>query len=108
MALRAVYSVQIASLFPALPSQSYTVPDGVKWVVRDIDAAAAAGSGLAQLLIHNAASGVLVNFQATPGSVGVSAQWQGRQVFNPGEFLEVSVASGTWSVQISGYELTLT
>lgn len=104
---RSVYSVQILSLSPALPSQTVTVPDGVRLIVRDIDACEIGGTLPAILLVRQAATGVFWGAQRMVASQLYVAQWQGRQVFNPGETLSVQVVSGSWDIQISGYELTL-
>ena len=108
MALRAVYSVQIMCLAPMLPSNTVVVPDGVRMIIRDVDAVEVGGSTPAQLVWQGPAGNQL--WWATRSAAGAAEffQWRGRQVFNPGESVIFSVVSGTWDIQVSGYELTLT
>ena len=108
MAFRQVYSIQILSLAPALPLNTVVVPDGVRIIVRDVDAVNVSGSTGDQLIFWNAAGGAIFSVRQAHEINGLNWQWQGRQVFNPGENIIFQVVSGTWDIQASGYELTLT
>lgn len=108
MAIRPVYSVQILCVAPALPSQTVTVPDDVRIIVRDIDARAESGATGDEIAVYNAAGGILWPAKVFAGADPFHYQWSGRQVYNPGDELRVVVFAGTWSVAISGYELSLT
>jgi hypothetical protein len=107
MALRPVYSVQIMALAPALPHNFVTVPDGVRIIVRDIDAVELTGGGAGACQFVGPATNVIWAFQRGATLNTAVGQWRGRQVFNPGESFDFQAVSGTWDVQISGYELTL-
>lgn len=108
MALRPVYSIQIFSLAPALPSQAVTVPGDARIIVRDIDAFEQSGAPSVALEILNAAGGLLWNVVTSSPWTPVNFQWRGRQVYNPGQTITLKVTGGAWAVQISGYELSLT
>jgi len=108
VALRAVYSVQLMALAPALPVNTVVVPDGSRLILRDVDATEQSGATDAVAYVANAASGVLWWLETTHQPIGTSFQWRGRQVFNPGESIVFHVLSGTWGIQMSGYQLTLT
>lgn len=108
MALRPVYSIQIVSLAPALTSQTVTVPDGSRIIMRDVDARAESGATNDELAVYNAAGGILWAAKVFAGGDPFVYQWRGRQVYNPGEGIQIKVFQGTWSIQISGYELSLT
>ena len=107
MALRPVYSVQIMALTPALPLNTVVVPADSRIIVRDIDAFCESGGTGFQFSFENAAGGNLwAPVQNAFPAIG-NWQWRGRQVFNPGESITIKVFSGTWSIQMSGYELSL-
>jgi hypothetical protein len=94
------------SLSPALPSQSVEVPDGSVIVLRDIDAYESGFTPNVGLIVHNAASGRLCTFLTGSTWVSTNFAWRGRQVYNAGEFIEVSIGGGDWDIQLSGYELS--
>jgi hypothetical protein len=106
--LRPVYSVQIMSVTPALPLNTVVVPDGSRIIVRDVDAIEVSGGGTGACQLLSASGGVLWVFQRGSTLNSAVGQWRGRQVFNPGQSITFQVVSGTWDVQISGYQLTLT
>lgn len=96
------------SLAPALPINTVVVPDGVRIILRDIDAVEISGTENALLVVLNAASGYLWAADRFSEPSNFNAQWRGRQVYNPGESIVAQVISGTWVIQMSGYELSLT
>ena len=105
---RPVYSIQIMSLAPALTNNTVVVPSGVRIIVRDIDSFCESGGTGFQFSFQNAAGGNLwAPVQNSFPAIG-NWQWRGRQVYNPGESINIHVFSGAWSIQMSGYELTLT
>lgn len=108
MALRPVYSVQIMALAPALPVNTVVVPDGSVLVIRDIDLREESGTTAATSYLQNAAGGILAIWANSTENAERGFSWRGRQVFNPGESIVFHVVSGTWSIQMSGYELTST
>ena len=105
---RPVYSITIVDLAPALANNYVVVPDGVRIILRDVDAYEESGTNGTVMSVQNAAGGNLVVFQRTAATPTGPWQWRGRQVYNPGESINFHVFSGTWSVMASGYELTLT
>lgn len=107
-ALRPVYSIQVFSLAPALTDQSYTVPDGARIILRDMDARDESATAGDQIAVYNAAGGILWTAKYHAADDPWHYQWTGRQVYNPGEIIRVHVFAGAWSIQGSGYELTLT
>lgn len=104
---RAVYSVQLMSLAPVLPSQTVVVPDNVKIIVRDVDVYENSGNVNAELVVDSAAGGTLWAALWVTHPLYSGWQWRGRQVYNPGESIRVQSLVGSWSLQMSGYELTL-
>lgn len=107
MALRPVYSIQIMSLAPALTINTEVVPTGSRIIVRDIDVVEVGGIANAVIVVRNAAAGLLWAVDRGAATGNFVAQWRGRQVFNPGDSIVVQVVSGTWDIQMSGYELTV-
>lgn len=95
------------SLAPALTINTVTVPDDVRLVVRDIDAVEVSGTANSTLVVYNAAGGLLWTADRLAAAGNFNAAWRGRQVYTPGQLIKVQVVSGTWEIQISGYELSL-
>jgi hypothetical protein len=107
MALRPVYSVQLWAASPLLTNSSVQVPDNAKIVLRDIDVWESSGAANAFMYVRNAAYGVLW-LAFSPGPVNTRGySWRGRQVYNPGQYIYMVVVSGSWDVQLSGYELAI-
>lgn len=85
-------------------SWSTVVPPDEVWILRDIDAIAAADS--TQIAVQVAGVYIITLFtSAAPSGDSGHAQWTGRQVINAGETLTVAV-SGEAGVCVSGYSLT--
>lgn len=106
----AVYSIRIlatAGLTVASGFVGPIVPDGLVYVVRDIDARSNTGITGDQLAFYNQTAGILWAPQLVAGGSDEGFQWRGRQVYNPGERVMVQSFSGEWTVSISGYQLTL-
>lgn len=85
------------------------VPSGKVWVVRSAD-----------FVIQGAMQEILTGFQLTDGvghpifarlfpfaQPNSSYHWDGHQVLNESDFLEVVLSDNGWSWRISGYELSL-
>lgn len=110
MAARAVYSLRIfahAGLTNSAGTVGPIVPDGLVYVVRDIDCFNDTSSSADNLIVFNQLSGVLCNFQGDVPAGLPCWQWRGRQVYNEGEQVGVHAFVGTWGISISGYQLTL-
>lgn len=106
---RALYSLRIFSsgaLTNAAGTVGPIVPAGLIYVLRDIDAFDSTNSAADELVVFSPVAGVLLNItgpQAAP--LGVHS-WRGRQVYDEGEQVGVHAFVGTWSITISGYQLT--
>lgn len=100
-----IYSKRLLSAGGLGGSISETVPSGVIWVVRDIDAVCDSGSD-AQFEVHGAGGVTFWYAQYVPGNPDFWFGWRGRQILYAGEILTAVALSESWDVTISGYELT--
>lgn len=107
---RTVYSLRIfghAGLVTTAGKVGPIVPDNLIYVVRDMDVVERTGTRPASFFAYNGNLGILWSVESDSGDITGWHQWHGRQVFEPGEQVGVSVGVGTWSIAISGYQLTL-
>lgn len=107
---RDVYSLRIfstASLDVAAGTVGPVVPDGLVYVLRDIDAWELTGDGSTGLEVVSPTVGVLIFWQGGTTVPDRQFAWRGRQVYGPGEQVGFVVTAGIWSVTASGYQLTL-
>jgi hypothetical protein len=107
---RDVYSIRMigeASLDSSSGLIGPVVPDGLVYVVRDIDAWELTGAGSTGLEITNALGGPLLFWQGGTTVPTRLFAWRGRQVYGEGEQVGAIVTGGQWSLQVSGYQLTL-
>lgn len=82
----------------------YTVPDGKRAVLRDIDLIAT-GGGTTQISFRNETTGeALVIFTGLAELESIA--WRGRQVFYAGEVMGYYIVSGGWFLTGSGYLLS--
>lgn len=107
-----VYSAELASQGSYTGTLLYLVPPGFKTVVRDILCFHNASGGSAQIVwVGNITNQDLWWATWTSSQTGF-AEWQGRQVFEPGQQFEI-VASDSGSpvhgvsFKVSGYLLEL-
>lgn len=102
-----VYSLRIFVAQSLTASSVQHVPDGVLYVIRDIDVFCRSGGAGDALYVLGSNAQVL--WIATFARLGVSntGQWRGRQVLYPGEPLTFTPDPGTWDVTASGYQLSL-
>lgn len=105
--LRPVYSVSLLNQSPLLSGATFTCPTNARLILRDIDACARSAVSGDYLIVHSASFGYLwvVRLAATQPTA-TTYQWQGRQVFSPGETCTVN-CNGAWDIAMSGYELAL-
>jgi hypothetical protein len=82
-----------------------SVPDGLVWVVRDIDAYNRGGLG-AVLDIEFPSGALIFSAVATTLNPGPWFPWRGRQILTSGETMVIGGASGPWDCTVSGYQLT--
>jgi hypothetical protein len=107
---QAVYSLRIfatGGLSPGAGTVGPIVPTGLVYIVRDIDAFDDTAGSTDSLIVFNQTSGILLNWLGPSIAANGAYQWRGRQVYNEGEQVAVRSFGGTWSVAISGYQLTL-
>lgn len=105
-----VYSLRIAafgSLTAGTGVVGPIVPAGLIYVVRDIDAYEHTGVTDSNLFLKNAIGGFLTGFIIDSAHPTNLFSWRGRQVYSEGEQVAILVGSGTWDIQVSGYQLTL-
>ena len=107
---RAVYSLRIfshAGLTTTPAPVGPIVPDGLIYVVRDIDVVELADEVGAIMDVINPTLGPLWRVRIVTGDIPGYHSWRGRAVYGEGEQVGFSVSSGTWSITCSGYQLTL-
>ena len=100
-----IYSARLAerSAFTGGPTAVYTVPSGTLAVVRSISMSQDAGA-LSVGLVLRTGGAILAGVQAA--ALYVCQPIDLRSVLNGGEQLSFQVIAGTWSISVSGYELT--
>lgn len=106
---RPVYSTRFIQAHGLTSTASYTVPAGFIAVVRDVDTWISTPIGLNALFLHGALGQAIWQTSATIGESQYGS-WRGRQVFEPGELVEVEADVGAldaYDVTVSGYLLTL-
>lgn len=96
-----------ASITPGTPVD-VTVPDGVVWVLRDIQGLCIANANVYTAATLAVNEDVLIQWALAPNT-GIPTTWDGRLVCQPGDIIlcQVSATLTSWVFQISGYELTL-
>lgn len=91
-------------------SYTVTVPDGVAWVIRDIDVffdnESEPASWECDLLDPSHVVICIPLYIPNPTALGAH-QWRGRQVLESGCELRVITVLGRWYWSISGYVLTV-
>jgi hypothetical protein len=81
------------------------VPDDEVWIVRDVDMFA--GKQIEGAEIYLALQDVANFFAFNFGEeVQTWVQWNGRQVFEPGDYINIAVTVGNVDVMMSGYKLS--
>lgn len=106
----AVYSLRLfaaGGLTSAAGTVGPVVPAGLVYVLRDIDALEITGTRPAEWFLAGQTGVSIVNFFISAAADPGNTQWRGRQVYNTGERIGFTVATGTWSIAASGYQLTL-
>jgi hypothetical protein len=106
MATPPVYSLRIYSGTPSPSGSTVVVPAGLLYVIRDIDAVLESGSGTCVIYAQMGASAVFWYATSDPATQPRWQSWRGRQVAYTGENITFVGASGTWGLNVSGYQLT--
>lgn len=103
----AVYSTRfLAGQISSTSTLTYTVPDGYRAILRDLDVTGPVGE---QVVLVNVTADAAIFFSAiqSSGTVGWLS-WRGRQVCEPGDEIQLYAEQTTSaSATLSGYLLTL-
>lgn len=81
--------------------------DGFRMVVTNVDCSAGAGAFTPLLGFQDLASGGTWLYLLTSGVLPTSAQWSGRQAFDPGSGFKLNAHIGGWDFRVTGWLLTL-
>jgi hypothetical protein len=102
-----LYSTRFVAVQGFDGTLDYEVPSGFVAVLRDVDVYASvdAFSGPAHLRVLNIENGTIWLTQIDTDTSG-SAQWRGRQVFNPTERIRF-LTDAPYDITASGYLLTV-
>lgn len=106
---RTLYSIRIfanAGLTAAAGLVGPIVPDGLIYVLRDIDVFELTSAGSTVMFVTNPLGGELVVWQGGTTNASKVFPWRGRQVYDEEERVGFQVLSGTWAIMASGYQLT--
>lgn len=87
-------------------SVSVTVPAGLVYVLRDVDAVNQSNAG-STFAILGAVGETIWFVNPIFNANDLVAQWRGRQVFNAGESFSFTAGTGAWAFTASGYSLTV-
>lgn len=104
-----VYSTRFIQQHGLSGHASFMVPSGFVAVVRDVDSYIGTPAGFNSLYFHGAIGQTIWWTEATIGQ-SQYASWRGRQVFEPGELIDVEADVGgldAYDVTVSGYLLSL-
>jgi len=102
-----VYSQRFVAVQAATSDEVYTVPAGVRAILRDVWAAENPSTPGDTFAIENTAGG-FIYVVIFAGAQAETYFWQGRQVFEPGETIRFHVISIVgMDVTASGYLLSL-
>jgi len=102
------YSVLIAqgALAPNTNSQTYTVPAGYVYVIRDISTRQTGGSGVnTYLRVTGATPAIAASVDAPSGASG--GHWVGHLVLPSGTTFEISTQVAGNNYWVSGYQLVV-
>jgi hypothetical protein len=103
-----VYSTQLLAVKASTVDATYTVPEGFRLVLRDIDGEIEGQIDSAGSLTLLGALGQQLAYWPCPEGPNVYLSWRGRQVFNPGQTFSLLISGDTaFDAQASGYLLTL-
>lgn len=100
-----VYSTRFVAWAASMLPPAFEVPAGYVAIVRDIDVWSGGGA-MINWQVEVIEGAKFAAGQFTIESIAQTAQWRGRQVLEPGEFLEFQ-SDGPTDGLISGYLLGL-
>jgi hypothetical protein len=102
-----VYSTRLFEALALTTNVGYTVPAGVRAVLRDVDIFIGAHGTETAFAILGGMGQVIWYVDVASATTGQSFQWRGRQVFNPGDIISFVASANGVDVSASGYLLTL-
>lgn len=82
-------------------------PAGKRMVVSNVDCATGAGAFTPLLGLEDLVTGGTWLVLTTNGVLLTSAQWSGRQAFNPGGGFRLNAHIGDWDIRVTGWLLAL-
>lgn len=83
------------------------VPDGVVWVLRDLDIVDRSTSFPSELAVYNQVGGLLAFVSRGASTESPGFAWRGRQIYASTERIGFQTLAGAWDIAASGYQLTL-
>lgn len=87
---------------------TYTVPAGLRLIVRDMVAFSSNEDEPGGVVVQTLDSAAYLWFQSTTSGSNTWMQWQGRQAIEPGDGLRAIVYAQTGgTIRVTGYLLTL-
>lgn len=102
-----VYSINIQRISVTTTVHSFVVPDGFRYILRDLDCVLRTVA-YPQALELSLSGPLYVLYHAwTSSADDFHWQWQGRQVFNPGDTVQLQMTAGAADLYLSGYQLSL-
>lgn len=110
--MAAVYSIVILAYhgITGVVTPPWTAPAGYVTILRDMDAFCSSDLG-GVLQLYDEGARTFWSESVEPSPNGNWVQWNGRQVFEPGEEInvagEVSGGTGHWDLRACGYQLLL-
>jgi hypothetical protein len=101
-----IYSASFMSASQITGRVGLVVPDGVVWVIRDIQVWEDGQEGPVPIYVVGSNNQIFWAFGADGTFNGSLGQWEGRVVLEAGQSMAVQPGGGTWDVTICGYQLT--
>jgi hypothetical protein len=100
-----VYSVVVFSGSISGPTELYTVPAGLVFVLRDVFFVSGDGSGTGAVILNQDDVAAAGGAWAASGLGGAAIHWTGRQIFNAGDTLYGYTDADEATARVCGYLL---
>jgi hypothetical protein len=101
-----VYSFNLQRIHVSTTLHSVVVPDGLTWILRDIDVVLITNPYPVALEISIPGPLFVLYHAWTSSADDFHWQWAGRQVFESGDTLQFQMTAGAADLYASGYQLT--
>jgi hypothetical protein len=101
-----VYSVRLAAVFASLGPDTFVVPAGFRWVIRDICMFLRLDMASVYQAKLTGSDGQVIAAALSSEVVDVAYHWDGRQVLEAGESFQLTATQPT-DFTVSGYALSL-